>query len=1002
MKKILSIFLIICIVFSVMAGCFVNSSASRISVGDFNINTEVNFTEEADNEAQLAGYLGEETVVNIPEYLNGYKITSINYSAFSKSTVEQITIPKTVVNFDLGASSGNFAVFNEAANCSCIIVDDENDVFCSENGLLYSKDKTELIRVPSAYPGEKFVVASGVKKICKSALKDCGFSEIEFPDTLEYVDNYFIAKTKIAELYFPDSLTGIAPNALATLNNYLKSVYFGSGLQLSQGFETYPAGLTAFFVSGDNPYLSAQDGIIFNKDKTKLIAYPSSKTADTYAVPDSVKTIAKYAFKSPDIKTLNTNLTETLENEAIVTPSDIIFGKELKSAFLSYDLIRNCKSITFLNKDCAISVDIPLPSEKKTVYGYYGSTAHILFGLNDKYKEKIEFVLLDEEPEEGFKYTELDDGNLRVDSFFGLDTTLEIPSFVDGKKVVEIGAYAFKDNTSITVLTVPSSIKKISAFALSGMSALTKLNINSFECVIEDNAFAQTKVFSCSGSTAESYAKNHGLDFVSVGHQFESEEIENEKLKKTCSVCGYTEIVDNPSPTHEYEQQVIAPTCTEQGYTVNTCKICGSSYNSDYKAALGHDPFELKATSPTCKVEGKTSGIKCARCQLILKAQEPIAKLAHEYDGGNITTQPTCTEPGVKTFRCRNCDDFYTEPVEKIPHNYIKSVKAPTCTQQGYTTYTCSYCEDTYQSDITAVLPHQPKEIPAVPATCTSEGSTKGYVCENCGFIIEETKKTEKIPHKYDSGKITLSPTCQREGTKRFSCKNCNYYYEQKVAKIDHIYVNTVKEAASFSKNGVVNNECSMCKLLKKSSVVKSIKTVKISANVLTYTGKKLALPKVTVKDSAGKTISASNYTLSYISRANSKAVNSIYAIGQYKIMVKFKNSYSGTRYLYFTVKPRKITNYAPSSAKKSVTAKWKKDTSAGGYQVLIATNKAFTSGKKTININNNAISSKKITSLKSGKIYYIKIRSFKKISVDGKKLNIYSDYSALKSVKCK
>ena len=554
--------------------------------------------------------------------------------------------------------------------------------------------------------------------------------------------------------------------------------------------------------------------------------------------------------------------------------------------------------------------------------------------------------------------------------------------------------------------------------------------------------------------------------------------------------------------------------------TVYTCTQCDDSYISDYKAALGHAPFEIQATSPTCKVEGKTAGSQCARCQLILKAQEPIAKLAHEYDGGNITLEPTCIQEGIKTFHCRNCDDFYTEPVAKtahsyiatvkqptcleqgyttytcsgcgdsytaqptplaehtpqeipavaatctkegstagskcavcglvleaprkteklphtydsgtltlaptcikegskvyrcqncdavytervgkIPHDYMADVKEPTCTEQGHTTYTCAYCRDTYRGDITDLLPHTPQEIPAVAATCTKEGSTAGSKCAVCGLVLEAPQTTQKTAHAYNSGVVTRKPTCKSEGVKTFTCKHCPAYYEQKLAKVGHNYVSVVKKASSFSQNGVINEQCSMCKALRKSTVVKALKSIKLSATVLTYTGKKLATPFVVVKDSAGKTIAAKNYTVSYISRATGKAVSSISAIGQYKVKIVFKNMYAGTKYLYFTVKPRTITSYTPAVGKKAITAKWKKDTSATGYQVVIATNKAFTSGKKVYNITKNTLSAKKITGLKSAKIYYVRVRAYKRITVDGKKVNIFSSYSKIKAVKCK
>ena len=67
----------------------------------------------------------------------------------------------------------------------------------------------------------------------------------------------------------------------------------------------------------------------------------------------------------------------------------------------------------------------------------------------------------------------------------------------------------------------------------------------------------------------------------------------------------------------------------------------------------------------------------------------------------------------------------------------------------------------------------------------------------------------------------------------------------------------------------------------------------------------------------------------------------------------------------------------------------------------MIATNKSFSAGKKVYTLK-NTLTNKKITGLKSGKVYYVRIRAYKKVVVDGKKLNIYSSYSAVKKIKCK
>ncbi len=79
----------------------------------------------------------------------------------------------------------------------------------------------------------------------------------------------------------------------------------------------------------------------------------------------------------------------------------------------------------------------------------------------------------------------------------------------------------------------------------------------------------------------------------------------------------------------------------------------------------------------------------------------------HTYDDGVITTAPTCTVDGVKTYTCSGCGDTYTEPVPATGHTYDTGVitTAPTYTAKGVKTYTCSVCGNTYTEEVEMLTP---------------------------------------------------------------------------------------------------------------------------------------------------------------------------------------------------------------------------------------------------------------------------------------------------------
>lgn len=126
----------------------------------------------------------------------------------------------------------------------------------------------------------------------------------------------------------------------------------------------------------------------------------------------------------------------------------------------------------------------------------------------------------------------------------------------------------------------------------------------------------------------------------------------------------------------------------------------------------------------------------------------------HSYNDGEITTEPTCTDKGEKTYTCSVCSGTKTEEVKENGHSYTFVVTPPTCTEQGYTTYTCSVCNTGYASDFVAPNDHTPGEAvqeDVKPATCYAEGSYNEVVyCSvaECHEKLSSTPKTiEKIAH---------------------------------------------------------------------------------------------------------------------------------------------------------------------------------------------------------------------------------------------------------------
>ncbi len=178
---------------------------------------------------------------------------------------------------------------------------------------------------------------------------------------------------------------------------------------------------------------------------------------------------------------------------------------------------------------------------------------------------------------------------------------------------------------------------------------------------------------------------------------------------------------------HLYEDTVIAPTCSTQGYTKHVCTLCGDTYEDNYTDATGHS-YVTYVVEPTCTASGYTLH-QCRYCGSSYTDSETDA-LGHNYS--DTEYEATCTERGYTYHVCLACGDSYKDSyTDALGHDYVADVTEATCLEGGYTVYTCSRCEDTYTADEVAALGHD-YVITVKEATCTAYGYTK-HVCSLCG-----------------------------------------------------------------------------------------------------------------------------------------------------------------------------------------------------------------------------------------------------------------------------
>lgn len=252
-------------------------------------------------------------------------------------------------------------------------------------------------------------------------------------------------------------------------------------------------------------------------------------------------------------------------------------------------------------------------------------------------------------------------------------------------------------------------------------------------------------------------------------------------------VCAFSSCGDETCK-HEYEDTVVPPTCTSEGYTVHKCKNCTDEYIDTKVAKTEHNYTEASITVATCQTEGERT-LKCSACGD--EKKETLAKNPNEHRYVHVTvTHPTCTEKGYTTHTC-DCGASYTDSeVAAKNHSFVDTVIAPTCTQQGYTTHKCQNCPESYVDTYVAMLPHSYTPVVTAP-TCKEQGYTT-YTCSCKKSYVDNYTAIRE--HDWDDGEITTNPACLVEGVKTFTCKydDCNEHKTESVPALSHIFEDTV------------------------------------------------------------------------------------------------------------------------------------------------------------------------------------------------------------------
>ena len=472
----------------------------------------------------------------------------------------------------------------------------------------------------------------------------------------------------------------------------------------------------------------------------------------------------------------------------------------------------------------------------------------------------------------------------------------------------------------------------------------------------------------------------------------------------------------NKNEEHTHNLTLVAAkaaTCTTAGNSAYyTCDGCDKWFADATGSVEITDKTSVKIPAPghTAGTEWKSDDTnhwhECSRCH------DKKDEAAHDYGSDNV---------------CDTCGYYKT-----VPHTHnltLVAAKAATCTTAGNSAYyTCDGC-DKWFADATGSVEITDKTSVKIPAPGHTAGTEwksddtnhwhecsrchdkkdeaahdygSDNVCDTCGYY-------KTVPHTHNLTLVAAKAATCTEGGKEayYKCEGCGKFYEDvlgtkeitdlaswgNIAKIAHTTKQTVTKATPTA-NGKIVNYCSVCKKTLSTTVIPKASSIKLKATSLTYNGK-VRTPKVIVKDRTEKTlVKNTDYTVSYAKGRK--------YVGKYAVKITFKGKYSGTKTLYFTIKPKATSISSLKAGSKKFTVKWKKQaTQTTGYQVQYSASSKF-SKAKTVTVGKNTTVSKKISKLSGKKKYYVRVRTYKTVKINGKSIRIYSGWSKAKTVTTK
>ena len=406
-------------------------------------------------------------------------VTAIGSEAFSTSSVQRVVLPDGVTSIPASAFENCIQLSNVTLSDKVETIGANAFDACSALNKIKVRSASGSVAegLPSslttigkaAFSGARLQsvkLPASVKTVESEAFaNDSSLKTLELNEGLASIGNGAFSGTNVAEVVLPDSLINLGTGVFANMKQ-LNTVTVGRQVPAGALTEAFvgDGSLLEFKADDSVANYSVADGVLFNKDKTQLVAFPAAKktAGGVYTVPETVKDIAASAFSGAQVSKVNMpkGLASIGKNgfagaalTSVVLPDG--FEAMGEQAFMG------CSSLTYVNIGGA--VEVPQRAFSKCVSL---STVNLRCDLN-KLTKVGSLAFSDEE-----SGSSSGDGDKDTATYDGAITAIVLPD-----SVAEVGSNAFKNLTGMTRAHVGAGLTSGGADLFPGANALEVLTV---------------------------------------------------------------------------------------------------------------------------------------------------------------------------------------------------------------------------------------------------------------------------------------------------------------------------------------------------------------------------------------------------------------------------------------------------------------------------------------------------------------------------------------------